>query len=62
MGAYKGFLVVYNYEFRVGEFVNRRCPAYLCSGTFKAGESEGVCARALFKDYLYFYSAVVGGN
>ena len=62
VGAYQGFLVVHNYEFGVGEFVNRRGPADLGACTFKAGESKGVCACALFKNYLYFYASVVGGN
>ena len=62
MGAYQGFLVIHNYQFGVGELVNCRGPAYFCSGAFKAGKCKGVCARALLKDYLYSYSAVVGGN
>ena len=62
MGAYQSFLVVHNYQFGMGEFVNCRCPANLGARTFKAGKGEGVCTCALFKDYLYFYAAVVGGD
>ena len=62
VGAYERFLAVYDYEFGVGELIGCRCPAHLGACSFKAGKCKGICARALFKDYLYFYTAIVGGN